>query len=73
MSDHTKGEVDIVDLVSCHYSTRIKSKRWPLNALAFMLDNILTNTKNILGDDKVSFKKSEFTYQLGANKYPLKA
>ena len=36
--DHTKGGVDVVDLLSTSHSTRIKSKRWPLNAFAFILD-----------------------------------
>ena len=31
--DHTKGGVDVVDLISCHHSTRMKSKRWPLRHL----------------------------------------
>ena len=38
MYDHRKGDVDIVDLFSTDHSTRIKSKRWPLNVLAFILD-----------------------------------
>ena len=33
MHDHTKGGVDVVDLISCHHSTRMKSKRWPLRHL----------------------------------------
>ena len=38
MYDHTKGGVDVVDLLSTIHSTRIKTKTWPLNALAFILD-----------------------------------
>ena len=38
MYDHTKGGVDVVDLLSTSHSTRIKSKRWPINAFAFILD-----------------------------------
>ena len=38
MYDHTKGVVDVVDLLSTIHSTRIKTKRWPLNSLAFILD-----------------------------------
>ena len=40
MCDHTKGGVDVVDLISTNHSTRIKSKRWPLNAFAFILDTV---------------------------------
>ena len=63
--DHTKGGVDIVDLLSTNHSTRIKSKRWPLNALAFVLDTCRTNAKTILADNKVKFTNFEFTYELG--------
>ena len=65
MYDHTKGGVDVVDLISCHHSTRMKSKRWPLTGFAFMLDTIRTNSKTILEDNKKSFSNFEFTYQLG--------
>ena len=32
--DHKKGSVDVLDFISSNRSTRIKSKRWPLNSLA---------------------------------------
>ena len=63
--NHTKSGVDVVDLISCHHSTRIKSKHWLLNALAFMLNTLQTNAKTILEDNKVSFKSLQFMYQLG--------
>ena len=44
MNNHTKGDIDVVDLLSTSYSTRIKSKRWPINAFAFILDTCRTNT-----------------------------
>ena len=65
MYDHPKGGVDVVDLISAHHLTRIKSKRWPLNAFAFILDTVETNVKTILADNKSSFSNFEFTYQLG--------
>ena len=65
MYDHTKGGVNVVDLISCHHSTRTKSKRWPLTTFAFMLDTIKTNSKTILEDNKKNFNNFEFTYQLG--------
>ena len=65
MYDHTKGGVDVVDLISCHHSTRMKSKRWPLTGFAFMLDTIRTNSKTILQDNKKEYSNFEFTYQLG--------
>ena len=65
MYDHTKGGVDIVDLLSTNHLTRIKSKRWPLNALAFVLDTCRTNAKTILGDNNIKVTDFEFTYELG--------
>ena len=41
--DHTKGGADFGDLISSNCSTRIKSKWWPLNSLAFILDTTRTN------------------------------
>ena len=38
MYDHAKGGVDVTDVLSTLRSTRIKSKRWPINAFAFILD-----------------------------------
>ena len=46
--DHTKGGVDVVNLLSTTHSTRIKFRRWPLNAIAFILDTCSSNTKTIL-------------------------
>ena len=40
MYDHTKGGVDIIDLLLTSHSTWTKSKRWPLNALAFILNTV---------------------------------
>ena len=65
MYDHTKGRVDIVNLLSTNHPTRIKSKRWPLNALAFVLDTCRTNAKIILGNNNIKVTHFEFTYELG--------
>ena len=64
MYDHTKGGVDVVDLISCHHSTRMKSKLWALTAFAVMFDTIRTNSKTILEDNKKTYHNFEFTYQL---------
>ena len=37
LHDHTKGGIDVVDLTSTSYTTRIKNKRWPINTFAFIL------------------------------------
>ena len=63
--DHTKGGVDVVDLISSSLSTRIKCKRWPINCLAFLLDTVRTNAKTILHENGYSMTNYEFTYQLG--------
>ena len=63
--DHTKGGVDVVDLISSSLSTRIKCKRWPINCLAFLLDTVQTNAKTILHENGYLMTKNEFTYQLG--------
>ena len=65
MYDHTKGGVDVVDLLSTSNSTRIKSKRWPINAFAFILDNCRTNAQTILQDNGKPLSNFEFTYAIG--------
>ena len=65
MYDHTKGGVDVVDLLSTSHSTRIKSKRWPINAFAFILDTCRTNAKTILQDNDKPLSNFEFTYAIG--------
>ena len=65
MYGHTKGGVDIVDLLSTHHTTRIKSKRWPLNAFAFIVNTVRTNSKTILSANKVKLSNFDFTYALG--------
>ena len=65
--DHTKGGIDVVDLTSTSYTTRIKNKRWPINTFAFILYTVWTNAKTILQESTVIAKMSnfEFTYALG--------
>ena len=65
--DHTKGEVDVVDLVSTHNTTKMKNRRWPINALAFVLDTVRTNAKTILAksSNPATLSSIEFTYTLG--------
>ena len=62
--DHTKDGVDVVDLISSNCSTRIKSKRWPLNSLAFILDTERTYANTILKENNLKMSTHEFTYQL---------
>ena len=62
--DHTKGSVDVIDLISSHMSTRIKTKRWPMNYLAFLLHTTRTNANTILSHNNIKMTSLEFTYQL---------
>ena len=70
MYDHTKGDVDVVDLLSISHSTRIKSKRLPINAFAFILDTCRTNAKTILQDNGKLLSNFEFTYAIGKGLVP---
>ena len=65
MYDHTKGGADVVDLLSTTHLTQIKSRRWPLNALAFILDTCRSNAKTISQDNGIKVTNSEMTYNLG--------
>ena len=47
MYDYTKGGVDVVDIFSTTNLTRIKSRRWPMNALTFILGTCHSNAKTI--------------------------
>ena len=38
--DHTKGALDVADLISTSCTTKIKNKRWSINSLAFILDTV---------------------------------
>ena len=63
--DYTKGGVDVVDLLA-KMSTRMKSKRWVINALAFVLDTARTNAKTIFTENtKKKISNFEFTWNLG--------
>ena len=59
-----KGGVGVVDSLSKSHSTRIKSKRWHLNALAFIPNTCRSNAKTILGDKSIKSTNSHFTYNL---------
>ena len=65
--DHTKGRVDVVGLVSNDNTTKMKNRRWPINALVFVLDTFRTNAKTIPAEssDLVTASLFEFTYTLG--------
>ena len=57
----------MVDLVSTHNTTKMKNRRWSINALAFVLDTVHTNAKTILAEsfNPATPSSFEFTYTLG--------
>ena len=57
---HTKGGVDVVDLISAKMSTRMKARRWTLNVFAFMLDTARTNVKTIVKESTPTKPLSTF-------------
>ena len=65
--DHTKGGVDVVDLISAKMSTRMKTRRWTLNVFAFMLDTARTNAKTIVKEKTPTKPLStfQFTWEIG--------
>ena len=64
--DHTKGGVNVVDLVSATHSTRFRTRRWHMNALAFILDTVRTNSRTIYREvNSVDISNFQYTYQLG--------
>ena len=65
--DHMKGGVDIVDLLSTMLSTRVKSRKWTMNAFAFLLDTVRTNSKRLFKEccKEKNLTNFEFTWRLG--------
>ena len=65
--NHTKGGVDVADLISAKMSTRMKTRRWTLNVFAFMFDTALTNAKTIIKENTPTNPLStfQFTCELG--------
>ena len=53
MYDHTRGDVDVVDLLSTTHSTQIKSRWWSLNAFTFILDTCRSNAKTFVQDNDI--------------------
>ena len=51
-----------MDMISSNLSTRIQSRRWPLNALAFVLDTARSNAQTILKDNNNDGNRSSFQF-----------
>ena len=65
--DHTKGGVDVVDLISAKMLTRMKTRRWTLNVFTFLLDTARTNAKTIVKENTPTkpLGTFQFTWELG--------
>ena len=64
--DHSKGSVDVFDLICLKLSVRINSKRLTTNSFAFNLDTVSTNAKTILRESANSnLTTFKFTWELG--------
>ena len=63
--DHAKGGVDVVDLVSANMLTRFKTRHWPINTSAYMLDIVQTIALTLLWEvNNKPMYNFEFTYAL---------
>lgn len=67
--DHNEGGVGIFDIVSSYISTRIKTKRSPMNCRAVTLDTARTNANAILSDTNIKMASHDFTYQIEKSLY----
>ena len=64
--DSTKGGVYVVDLHSSSISTRMKSRRWTMNAFSFSLDTARTNARTLYnGVLNISTSNFHFTWNIG--------
>ena len=48
--DHMKGCVEIIDLLSCINTSRMKTRLWPLNANFFLCDTVRTNAPTFFNE-----------------------
>ena len=62
--DKTKGGVDVVDMVIGKYTTKYKTRRWTMNAFAYMLDTARTNAHTVFKEIKHDIRTFDFIWQL---------
>ena len=60
--NNTKGGVDVVDLISANMLTWMKTRRWTLNVLTFMLETARTNAKTIVKENTPTKPLSTFQF-----------
>ena len=62
--DKTKCGVDVADVVIGKYTTKYKTRRWTMNAFAYMLDTVRTNAHTVFKEIKYDIRTFDFIWQL---------
>ena len=62
--DKAKGSVDVVDMVIGKYNTKYKTRKWTMNAFAYMLDAARTNAHTIFKEIEHDIHTFDFIWQL---------
>ena len=60
--DRTKGGVDVMDMMAGIHTTRFKSRRWTMNALAYVLDTVRTNMFTLWNEIHSDNKMGSFDF-----------
>ena len=60
--DRTKEGVDVMDMIAGFFTTKFKTRRWTLNALAYILDTAKTNALTIYRDIHPGIKERSFEF-----------
>ena len=60
-----KGGVDVVDMVIGKFTTKYKTRRWTMNAFAYMPDTARTNAHTVFKEIKHDIRTFDFIWQLG--------
>ena len=63
--DKSVGGADVVDMVIGKYTTKYKTRRWTMNAFAYMLDTARTNAHTVFKEIKHDIRTFDFIWQLG--------
>ena len=62
--DKTKCGADVADVVIGKYTTKYKTRRWTMNAFAYMLDTVRTDAHTVFKEIKYDIRTFDFIWQL---------
>ena len=62
--DKSVGGADVVDMVIGKYTTKYKTRRWTMNAFAYMLDTVRTDAHTVFKEIKYDIRTFDFIWQL---------